>query len=494
MSTERYDESVREQKKIKREKQIRNQKVVLGFVILAVIIGALFALMTYWEKSSGEDTDAQIRQAVASGYQKFLEANSAQGSAEEIKEDSEQFAAWLAETYPDETKAVFQSGEGGTGVSEADFYAGYNKTLHVLSDEYHGYLKDTDTAAGNHIYVKDGKSEGEAEIVIGGNLVLSEDELALERYDETGVLSDSISQEVLDTANAADLFFLSHEYTASSQEEALDGKPVVFRADPNREELLLELGVDLVSLANDHVYDYGADALLDTIAGLDERGINHIGAGADSAEASQPVYYIINGVKIGFAAAMNSEAEGERYTEQAGEDTAGVQTAYDIEAYKKILSDAAKNCDYLIAYMHWGPDNENQLDDAQQSTGAELIQAGADLVIGGNSRKLQGVEFVDSKPVVYGMGDFWARADRKFGGLLKLNITADGLKQMAFVPCLDEDFNVQYLSDSEQQRTMYDALQELSPNAVIDDQGVITEDTADTSDADASNTEAQPAQ
>ncbi len=364
----------------------------------------------------------------------------------------------------------------------------------MLSDEYHGYLKDTDTAAGNHIYVKDGKTEGEAEIVIGGNLVLSEDELALERYDETGVLSDSISQEVLDTANAADLFFLSHEYTASSQEEALDGKPVVFRADPNREELLLELGVDLVSLANDHVYDYGPDGLLDTIAGLDERGINHIGAGADSAEASQPVYYIINGVKIGFAAAMNSEADGERYTEQAGEDTAGVQTAYDIEAYKKLLSDAAKNCDYLIAYMHWGPDNENQLDDAQQSTGAELIQAGADLVIGGNSRKLQGVEFVDSKPVVYGMGDFWARADRKFGGLLKLNITADGLKQMAFVPCLDEDFNVQYLSDSEQQRTMYDALQELSPNAVIDDQGVITEDTAGTSDADASNTEAQPAQ
>ncbi len=98
MSTERYDESVREQKKIKREKQIRNQKVVLGFVILAVIIGALFALMTYWEKSSGEDTDAQIRQAVASGYQKFLEANSAQGSAEEIKEDSELNAAWLAET------------------------------------------------------------------------------------------------------------------------------------------------------------------------------------------------------------------------------------------------------------------------------------------------------------------------------------------------------------------------------------------------------------
>ena len=71
--------------------------------------------------------------------------------------------------------------------------------------------------------------------------------------------------------------------------------------------LLQEMGTDLVSLANNHVYDYGPDALLDTADLLDEAGIPYVGGGRNIEEAKRPVYFISNGIKIGFVGASSAE-------------------------------------------------------------------------------------------------------------------------------------------------------------------------------------------
>ena len=81
-------------------------------------------------------------------------------------------------------------------VSAEDFYSSYGKTLHVLSDEYKGYLKDDETAAANHIYQKDGAKDGQAEIAIAGNLTLTEEGYTLGKYDETGDLSQMLSEQI----------------------------------------------------------------------------------------------------------------------------------------------------------------------------------------------------------------------------------------------------------------------------------------------------------
>ena len=88
---------------------------------------------------------------------------------------------------------------------------------------------------------------------------------------------------------------------------------------------------------------------------------------------------------------------------------------------------------------------------------------------------LQGIEYVDGKPIIYSMGDFWFNDETKYTGLLKLDITIDGLEEMSFVPCLQTGYTTQYLKETAEQRELYDFLQGLSPNAVIDDNGVITE-------------------
>ena len=269
------------------------------------------------------------------------------------------------------------------------------------------------------------------------------------------------------------LFCLNHEYCISERGEPLNGKLYTFRAQPQRMQLLSEMGTDLVSLANNHVYDYGEEAMLDTAGYLENAGIPYVGGGRNKEEADRPVYFIINGIKIGFVAASN--AEKTKYTPAAKEDSPGILEAYDTKEYNRIIKAAAKECDYLIAYIHWGNEDTNQYSDAQTEQGEEFLHSGADIVVGGHPHVLQGIEYMDGKPVIYSMGDFWFNDETKYTGVLKLTVGYNGLKEMAFVPSLQTEYTTQYLKEPQEQRKMFDFLENLSPNAVIDDNGVITE-------------------
>lgn len=253
----------------------------------------------------------------------------------------------------------------------------------------------------------------------------------------------------------------------------LKGKFYTFRAKPERMSILQEMGTDIVSLANNHVYDYGPDALYDTADLLEKAGIPYVGGGRNIEEAKRPVYMIVNGIKIGFVGASNGERN--KYTPQATESTPGILRAYDTTEYNEVIQNASKECDYLIAYIHWGTEDSNYLNEDQQRWGREFLASGADIVIGGHPHVLQGIEYVDGKPIIYSLGDFWFNHETKYTGLLKLNINLDGLQEMSFVPCLQTGFTTQYLSEPEKQQKLYEFLEELSPNSKIDENGVISE-------------------
>lgn len=408
------------------------------------------------------------------------------------KKEAAAFAAWLEKTYPDETagKLLEKVKTDGT-LSEKDIYNAIGSTMHVLKDQYEGKIKDADTAKENHIYLKDGAKSGEVQISAAGDICLEEDGYVLDYYNTVNSdLKQCISSEILDKTNSADLFFLNHEYAISDRGTPLEDKYYVFRAKPERMSILKEMGTDIVSLANNHVYDYGADALNDTADLLDKAEIAYVGGGRNKEEAEQPTYYIINGIKIGFVAA--SEGENYRFTPAATDTTPGIMDCYDATEYNKVIAQAASECDYLIAYVHWGPEDDNQYTEQQTTHGKEFLASGADIVIGGHPHVLQGIEYTDDGPIVYSLGDFWFNDETKYTGLLNLNITVDGLQEMSFTPCLQSESKTQYLTDTEEQRNLYDRLEALSPNISVDNNGVITEDTtgtSDTSDAEnASNT------
>ena len=476
MSSERYDEGVREQKKAERKKQVHKQIVILVIVLL-VIAAAVAAVVIGGqkkEKDSQPKDKADISStvsAIAASYEEFLADVDADASKEDRKQDAKKFAECLEKTYPKETAEKLQKKVKSDALKEADFYASYEKTLHVLSDEYQGYLKDDATAAQHQIYQKQGNTVGQAEIALGGNLTLTEEGMTLGIYDQSGELKQMLSEELLNAMTQADVFFLNQECSISSEGEALEGKGVL-HANADRMKILEGLGADVVSLGNEHAADFGQDALKENLELLKNAKIAAVGAGADANQAKQPVYLIVNGIKIGFTAASGVE---DTFDLAAGEGKAGIQEYTDTKQYEDVIREAAANCDYLIVYDHEGKGDTNNVEAYQKEHAAAFLEAGADLVLGGHSDRLQGMEYINGKPVVYSMGSVLTDGTSRYAGILKLTIKPEGLEQMEIVPAIQTEEKTEYLDAKEEQKKMYDAVAALCPNAVIDENGVITE-------------------
>ena len=477
MSSERYDEAVREQKKAERKKQVQKQVMILVIALIVIVAAAVAVFFSIkGKKSEPNDTskkaESGLASAISTGYETFMLKEDPDASAEGVKKDAEAFAAWIQKTYPDASSGKLQKAMKSGKVSAEDFYNSYGKTLHVLSDEYKGYLKDDETAAKNRISQKDGKDDGQAEIAIAGNLTLTEEGYTLSKYDETGDLSAMLSDELLDAMTGADVLFLNQECSISGTGEALSDKTSILHANADRMKILESLGADVISLGNEHAVDFGQDALKENLELLKKAGMTYVGAGVDATEASQPVYLIVDGMKIGFTAASGME---DTYDMAAGEGKAGIQEYTQVEQYTKIIQEAASKCDYLIVYDHEGKGDANGVESYQKEHAAAFLQAGADIVIGGHSDRLQGIEYIDGKPVVYSMGSVLTDGTSRYATVLKLQITSEGLKEMSIVPGIQTEEMTEYLDSAEKQKKMYDAVAALCPNAAIDENGVVTE-------------------
>ena len=120
---------------------------------------------------------------------------------------------------------------------------------------------------------------------------------------EAGGIDAVVSKEILKTLTQADLTMVNEEFPFSVRGVPMEDKQYTFRADPVYVSALLEMGVDVVSLANNHILDYGGEALTDTFVTLDDAGIAYVGAGADKERAGEPFYAECGGRKFAFLAA-----------------------------------------------------------------------------------------------------------------------------------------------------------------------------------------------
>ena len=315
-------------------------------------------------------------------------------------------------------------------------------------------------------------TSSEVVVTFAGDICFHEEGYVMDYYDTVNDLEKCISPELLQIMKDSDVFCLNHEYTIGESGTATTAKTYAFQAKPERMNLLTEMGVDLVTLSNNHVYDYGPEALHETCDLLSQANIDYIGGGHNISDAKRAVYYEINGLKIGFVAASNAEVH--RFTPQATEDSPGILLAYDMAEYLAVVKEASQNCDYLIAYMHWGTEDSNYLNEQQQAEGRQLLEAGADIVVGGHPHVLQGMEYVDGKPIIYSMGDFWFNKETKYTGLLQLRIDQTGLKEMSFVPAMQTEYRVEYLDETNEQEELYQFMEDLSVNVSFDSNGIIT--------------------
>ncbi len=292
---------------------------------------------------------------------------------------------------------------------------------------------------------------------------------------ENGI-QDCISQELITYMQKADVMCLNNEFTYSTGGSPMEGKMYTFRANPERVEVLKELGVDVVKLANNHVYDYGKEALLDTFTTLENADIRYMGAGRNLDEAMEPVYIEIDGKTVAFVAA--SRAEKYKMTPQATEENPGILRCYDTELFKQVIAEADANADFVLVYVHWGTEYSYELEDAQLTTGKEYLDAGADVIIGAHSHCLQGMEYYEGKPIIYSLGNYWFNEKTLDTMLLDLHFYGDDEEQnleVKVIPAVQSNYKTTYAGDVEEQERIYSFLEDISVNVEITEEGIVEE-------------------
>ena len=287
-----------------------------------------------------------------------------------------------------------------------------------------------------------------------------------------------ISEELLTHMKEADIMCLNNEFTYSVNGVPMEGKMYTFRANPEKVSILHEMGVDIVKLANNHVYDYGRQAFEDTLDTLSDAGIAYVGAGHNLKEAMQPVYIELDGKIIAFVAA--SRAEKYKMTPQATEESPGILRCYDTELFMETIRKAKENADFVLAYVHWGTEYSYELEEVQLTTGKEYLDAGADVVIGAHSHCLQGMEYYDGKPIIYSLGNFWFNAKTLDSMLLDLHFYGDdegGRVDVKVIPAIQSECYTRIVNESEEQERIYSFLEDISINIEIDENGIVMEKT-----------------
>ncbi len=289
-------------------------------------------------------------------------------------------------------------------------------------------------------------------------------------------ISDCISKELLEHMNEADIMCLNNEFTFSNGGEPLPDKMYTFRANPERVSVLQEMGVDIVKLANNHVYDYGRQALLDTFDTLEGVGIEYVGAGRNLSEAMEPVYMELDGKKIAFVAA--SRAEKFKMTPQATEDSPGILRCYDTELFLNTIKEAEANADFVLAYVHWGTEYSYDLEEVQLTTGKEYLDAGADVIIGAHSHCLQGMEYYDGKPIIYSLGNYWFNEKTLDTVLLDLHFYGDDENEqleVSVIPAIQSGYCTRIVEEAEEKERIFTFLEDISINVEINEEGVLQE-------------------
>lgn len=180
-------------------------------------------------------------------------------------------------------------------------------------------------------------------------------------------------------------------------------KPYTFRADP-RTLPVLKRHFDAVSLANNHSGDFGKAAFAEQLALMDKAGLPYFGGGRDATAAHAPWIVERNGVRIALLGYVefkprSFEADASRPgVAWSGEDDDVIE---DIIAARRV-----HRADIVIPFMHWGWEDEPDPSPRLRAFARRMIDAGADLVVGGHPHVTQGAEYYRGKPIIYSLGNF----------------------------------------------------------------------------------------
>ena len=378
--------------------------------------------------------------------------------------------AWLAERDEALLHDLFYlADEEKQAVSGQDWWFDrVGMTFHCMNDLFTG----TAESAENIHVLKENYGE-RITLAFTGDVCLADDWENMLVYRDMGAdITKNLTGGLLDTLNRADITLINNEFCYSLRGKPLPYKLYTFRADPANVSLMQAMGADIVSLANNHCYDFGPEAFADTLTTLRDAGIPYVGAGENLAEACTPQYFVVNGMKIAYVA--STRAEKFILTPEASETSPGVLRAYDPAVSVEVVKEAEKNADIVIVYPHWGTENSTVLEDAQLELAELYVEAGADLIVGAHPHCLQGMEYIGSCPVIFSLGNFWFNTSAGSTALLWAELDYHTGFALRMIPCRMGSAITAQVDGTAAGQAILDHLARLSPEVNLDEDGWMT--------------------
>jgi len=212
-------------------------------------------------------------------------------------------------------------------------------------------------------------------------------------------------------------------------------KPIAFRGSPRAVKALVEGGLTVVSLANNHALDCGRDGLRETMGVLAKSGLRWCGAGVDRRAAERPAVIAVRGRRVAFVGFCEFP-EGERKWDH----TPTIALAEE-ETVRRVVAEAKDQADSVVASFHWGEEYDDRPNRLQRRLAMAAVEAGADLVVGCHPHVLQGFEVVAKGGrralVAYSLGNFLfdqKRERTRESVVLRVTLGRGGVTEANLVP------------------------------------------------------------
>lgn len=339
--------------------------------------------------------------------------------------------------------------------------------------KYSDVLADPARMKAEKIYKKQTSSKDTVTIGFTGDMLFDDEYAVMASIKQKGgAIESSIGPELVALMKSRDIMVINNEFPYTERGIRKENKTYTFRADYSTAAYLTALGVDVAILANNHVLDFGQEGLADTLTTLNNVGVVPVGAGLNLEEASQPIYFIANDIKIAIVAATQIERNDNPDTTGATESSGGTFRCWTGDLIYQKIAEAKANSDFVIVCVHWGTEKETQPDYYQTNQGPLLAAAGADLIVGDHPHVLQGFTYFGDTPCIYSLGNFLFNSSTLDTGILNVSIDKNGLKSLQFIPAVQSKMTTTMAIGKDYSRII-NSMRKLSPGVTIDDDGFV---------------------
>jgi len=247
----------------------------------------------------------------------------------------------------------------------------------------------------------------------------------------------SVLEGVAPVLEAADLAVVNLETAVTSRGTRTEGKQYVFRAPDSAFAALKAGGVDVASMANNHGMDYGRQGLEDSLDAAAAGDFPVVGIGRDASEAYRPYITVAKGQRIAVLSATQVLDANLVTAWTATDSQPGLASAKEIDRLTVAVRAARDQADTVVVYLHWGNEGDTCPNQAQSDLAGMLAEAGADVIVGGHSHRLEGAGRLGTAFVAYGLGNFVFYADAGPGtdtGVLSVTVTGRDVDTYRWTP------------------------------------------------------------